>query len=304
MTTRLWMVVLATVCTSASLYAQQPGGGSDVWQRYQDKLAPVADYAVTMATLSGGHSFTSRMWRLTPKTRMEMEAPGMGSMAVIVDPEAANDQGGKGLSYMLFLSQKMYRKTALSAAQADKAKADADIKVEELGQETINNLVCDKRRVTVTEAATKQAHVILLWVSSFVHNMPVQMESTERGVPLIIQFRDYNFEKPAASLFVVPADFAAMGGGMFPGMPGGAVPGTVSALPETSAAPAIPVTAAAAPVTVQAGGVQVVLTTNAAVVPSAPVVDPAEAAKQAAKDAANNAAQEGVSRGLRKVFGW
>ena len=126
MTTRLWMVVLASVSASFSLCAQQPGGAG-VWQKFQDKLAPIADYSVTMVTLSGGNSSTSRMARLAPKMRMEMETPGMGSMAMIMDPEAANDKGGKGVSYTLFVAQKMYMKQALTPAGA-RTKTDADLK--------------------------------------------------------------------------------------------------------------------------------------------------------------------------------
>ena len=295
MTTRLWMVVLASVSASFSLCAQQPGGAG-VWQKFQDKLAPIADYSVTMVTLSGGNSSTSRMARLAPKMRMEMETPGMGSMAMIMDPEAANDKGGKGVSYTLFVAQKMYMKQALTPAGA-RTKTDADVSVEELGKDTVAGLICDKRRLTITEIATKQAHVMLLWVSSSVRNMPVQMESTEQGVTSVIQFRNYSFEKPAANLFVVPADFVVMGGGMFPGMPAGA------AAPDGVSAPAAPMVTLGSPalgVTVHPGGTAVV-TTN---VPVAAPQDVGEAAKQAAKDTTQSAVQEGVNRGFKKVFGW
>jgi outer membrane lipoprotein-sorting protein len=301
---RSWMVVFAVASVGTVLQAQPAGGVPDVWQRYQDKLSPVADYSVTMITQSGGHSFTSRMWRLAPKMRMEMDEAGMGQMAMIVDPEAASDPAGKGVSYTLFVARKMYMKSALAAAQASAAKADADLKVEELGKETINSLVCDKRRVIVTETATKKTHVVLLWVSSAVRNMPVQVESTEQGVTATIQFRDYNFEKPAANLFVLPEDYAPMGVGMFPGMSSGVMPGPAApASPQPPpAVPSLTVGSPAARVTVQSGGTQIAITNVPPV--TAPAQDAGDVAKQALKDTTQSAVQEGVNQGVKKLFGW
>ncbi|MFZ4395062.1 MAG: hypothetical protein ACOYOU_05475 [Kiritimatiellia bacterium] len=42
-----------------------------------------------MTMVSGGHSLTSRLWRLAPRTRMGFTMPGFGTMANIFDPEAA-----------------------------------------------------------------------------------------------------------------------------------------------------------------------------------------------------------------------
>lgn len=297
----LAVTILLVASIAAQVSAQSvPASNPDVWLRFQDKLVTVSDYAVTMTMVSGGHSLTSRLWRLAPRTRMEFAVPNFGTVANIFDPEAANDQGGKGVSYMLFVENKCYRKTALPPAQGSTAKSDTDVKTEELGKETIQGLVCDKRRMTVTESSTKQAHVMLLWTSSFVRNMPVQFESTEQGVTTRLQFRDYNFDKPAASLFVVPADYVAMPG--VPTMPGvPAMPGVAAPAPVAPpTAPSISVGSPLLNVTVQPNMSAPVITNR----PATAADDVGEVAKEAAKSATQNAVQEGVNRGLKKAFGW
>jgi outer membrane lipoprotein-sorting protein len=300
-----WSVAVAALLASLSLQAQQPGGSPVIWQKFQDKFGPVQDYAVTMVSQSGGNSFSSRVYRLATRTRMEMEAQGMGGMAMISDPEAPNDKGGKGVAYSLFLTQKMYMKMALTPTTGGNGQTDADVSVEELGKETVAGLVCDKRRMTITEVASKAKHVVLLWTSSSVRNMPVQIESAEQGTTTVIQFRDYDFAKPAATLFVVPADFTPMGG--FPGMMPGGMP-----VRTPTAAPAPGVTVGAPSVSVGTPGVSVATPAVGVSVqpsPAAPVTNTApqtmeDAVKQGVKDGTQNAVQEGVNRGLKKVFGW
>ena len=81
----LAITMLLIAATATCLPAQSvPNSGPDIWLRFQDKMAPVSDYAVTMTMASGGQSLTSRLWRLAPRTRMEFTMANFGTIASIV----------------------------------------------------------------------------------------------------------------------------------------------------------------------------------------------------------------------------
>jgi len=288
MSARLWFPGFVAGLACTALRAQMPDGNA--WQKYCEKVSPVPDYSVTMVMQGGDHVMTSQVARLAPRMRTEMSLPGMGAMVSIVDPEAANDRGGKGVAYTLFPARKTYMKHALSPSTPVQDKATpADVKIEELGKETVDGMLCDKRRLTLVEGAGQPAHVVLVWTAPAVRNMPVRFESLDQGMPVRIAFRDYRFDKPAASLFVVPSNYVA--GGMFPGMPGmgGFVP------------PAAPAADAAAADS-EAGGMPAVPPVPAPAVTNAPSMG--DSVKDAAKETTRSAVQEGVNRGLRKVLNW
>jgi hypothetical protein len=290
-------VFAALALLAAGARAQSRGPGGEAWMKHLDKLGFARDYTVTMETEAEGSVFSSRMARLAPKTRMEMEMPQMGRMVTILDPEAANDRGGKGVTWMLFPASKTYMKMAAPAADAE-GTSKAEVKVEELGKETMDGMVCEKRRLTVADPDTRRTQVTLFWTAAAVKNMPVRIETTEGG-RAVVRFKDYDFAKPAADLFAVPADYTPGG---FPGIMGEFTPPTTPAMPATPAMPTMPAPPAmpavpappAAPTLPQA----VTAATNAAVQP-----DPGQAAKEAAKEAARGAVNEGINRGLNRLFG-
>jgi len=185
-------------------------GASAAWMKYQDKLSPVKDYTVTTVMEVEGQAVTSKMFKLGQKVRMEIAMQGMQSVTLL-DPEA---DGGKGASYVLMPMMKTYMKMPVPPDAAAKAD-DADVKIEELGKEDVDGVACSKRRVTITDNG--RAMVMTLWSSPKAKDMPVKMEMTE-PTRVVIKFKDYDFTKPAADLFTLPADYKAMDmGGMMMG---------------------------------------------------------------------------------------
>lgn len=293
---RFGFIVSACLLPGLLLQAQTRGGSSDVWHRYSEKMGFAGDYSVTMETQSGGHTMRARMARRAPNTRMELDAPGIGPMISLHLSEEANSKGGKGVSYSLFPATKTYMRMDASASPDAKAKQEGTVKIEELGQETIEKQVCQKRRITITEPRSPAPHVLLLWCASAVKNMPVRMETGEGREKTVIRFFDYDFKKPDAALFQVPRDYTP--GGFFPGAPGRGPATDAEAMrraAEQAAADEAAREAAAkagTPVEVQQAA------------PADPARDVANEAKEAAKENTRNAVREGVNAGFRKAFGW
>jgi len=206
-----WLVAAGAIFAGSLAWAQGGMGmGGGAWMKFQDKLNPVQDYSVTMVMDMGQQAMTSKMYKLGKKMRTEMNQQGFQAIS-IVDPEADN---GKGAAFTLMPMMKTYMKVPISADAAAKADDDkVDIKIDELGKEDVDGVSCAKRRATITLSNGKSL-VIMLWTSPKAKDMPVKVEMTD-PVKATIRYKDYDFTKPSADLFTLPADYKAMDmGGM------------------------------------------------------------------------------------------
>ena len=202
-----WWLAVGVVLAGSLAWAQGRGGMSAraAWMKVQEKLSPVQEYSVTMVMEAEGQAMTSKMFKAGKKVRMEVSMQGMQAIT-LVDPEA---DGGKGASYMLMPMMKTYMKTPLPPEAAAKADDDkADVKIDELGKEDVDGVSCVKRRVTVTVTTDGKAVTMTMWSSPKAKDMPVKVSMTEPAAMTIL-FKDYDFTKPAADLFTIPADYKA-----------------------------------------------------------------------------------------------
>lgn len=179
--------------------------------KMQEKISPVQEYSVTMVMDVAGQTVNTKMFQLGKKVRTEVNHMGMQAIT-IVDPEADD---GKGVVYTLMPMMKTYVKMPIPAEAASQTADDnLDFKIDELGKEDVDGVSCDKRRVTVTVDGKELSMTV--WTSPKAKDMPVKMEMTEPMKSTIL-YKDYDFTKPAASLFTLPADYTAMDlGGMMP----------------------------------------------------------------------------------------
>ena len=202
MNTRKWMTAAVAVF-AASLAQAQGAGMNALWMKVQDKLTPVHEYSATMGVEAGGRAMSSKVFKSGQKMRTEIAAEGM-QIVIIVDPET---EDGKGVGYTLMPMMKMYTKLPLPPEAFTKADDDKmEVKVEELGKEDVGGQSCDKRRVTATEDG--KTYTMLVWNSPAAKNMPVKIEVQDGpGGKAVITFKDYDFKKPAADLFTVPAGY-------------------------------------------------------------------------------------------------
>jgi hypothetical protein len=213
-----WLVTVGAVATASLVQAQGLGNMGNAWTKYQDKISPVKEYSATMIMEVGGQTMTTKTFKSEKKTRTEITMQGMQAITIL-DPDA---DSGKGAMYMLMPMMKTYTKTPFSAEMTAANKTDAketDFKIEELGKEQVDDVACDKRRITVI--ADGNQTTMMVWASPAAKNMPVKIEMTTPTV-MVIKFKDYDFKKPSNDLFKVPADYKVNDmGGMMMGMPPG-----------------------------------------------------------------------------------
>jgi len=205
------VMTIGAIVTAGLLQAQGPGMNNAAWMKFQDKLTPVKEYSATLVMEVSGQTITSKMFQSGKKTRTEIATQGMQIIS-ITDPEADD---GKGAMYMLMPVMKTYTKMPFPADAAGQADKEPDIKIEEIGKEDVDGVSCDKRRVTITADGKEQ--VMTMWLSAAAKNMPVKMEMAA-PTAVVIKYKDYDFKKPSADLFTVPADYKAnammnLGGG-------------------------------------------------------------------------------------------
>ena len=176
---------------------------------YHDTLFPVQDYSVTMTMDAGGRTLENKTIKLGKKMRMEIAQSDL-QIVSIVDPEADD---GKGVAYALRPTMKTYTKLPIPPGAFASALAKAEdikdsVKIEVRGKEDVDGVPCDKRSVTITD--NDKPFTITQWTSPQNKNMPVKMTIDD----MVIRYKDYDFTKPSADLFTVPADYKAndMGG--------------------------------------------------------------------------------------------
>lgn len=198
----MWVMVVAAVAAGRLSLAQMPGVNA-LWIRVQDKLTPVHEYSATMVVEAGNRTMSSKVFKSGRKMRTEVGMEGM-QIVILVDPDA---EDGKGVGYTLMPAMKMYTKLPLPPEAVVKAEDDKmEVKIEELGKEQAAGVSCDKRRVTASEGG--KSYTVLVWSSADVKGMPVKLEVQDGpGGKAVITFSDYDFKKPAADLFAVPADY-------------------------------------------------------------------------------------------------
>ena len=244
------LVLIMGVLLTASLFAQgarKPGGAQQqLWLKFEKELGMQTRYSADMDVQVMGMVMPSKTYRLDGKSRIETTVPMINLRMVAL----TLTENGKTVNYQLFPDKKKYCIAPDEGAGVDD-KTKLDYKLEELGTETYENVACKKRRMTVT-MTDGETQVLDMLFSPAQKNMPVKMTATvkletEPGKPpmdisSVVLFKNYKFAVPAASLFVVPKDYAQAkdmeeimmeGGGLFglPQQQTGAAPAAGATLP-------------------------------------------------------------------------
>lgn len=127
----------------------------------------------------------------------QMAAMGMDKMISITVPE-------KNMVYMIIPGLKGYCEIKPPAAPADAAGKEPKLEIVDLGKETVDGHACTKKQIK--QAGAPAGEKVLWWAATDLKDMPIKAEiSTADGNAATLHFTNYNFAKPAASLFTVPA---------------------------------------------------------------------------------------------------
>jgi hypothetical protein len=129
----------------------------------------------------------------------QMKQMGMDKMTTISDPE-------KKLVYMIYPTLKAYAEMPIPNADAKKSDKDLELKVTELGKETVEGHECVKNKAVVTDKEGKTTE-FTVWNATDLKKFPVKIAANQKNMDMVMTFKDVKFAKPDAGLFDPPSDY-------------------------------------------------------------------------------------------------
>jgi len=200
--------------TSAQQAQNEP---QNALMKYAKELGLQTVYSADMDMQVMGMAMAAKVWHDGDKSRAETTVPILNVKTVAIQ----TTKDGKPASYTLFPATKKY---VVQPQQTAAAEAAADVVITDLGKEAYNGEQCVKKRMVVKGDESTTMDILF---SPSKKNMPVKMTSAmgsadpaENAVAVIL-FKNYNFAKPDAALFTIPAGYTeaanmqeAMGGGL------------------------------------------------------------------------------------------
>ncbi len=231
-------LLLGSMCLIAAVVSAQPGsqnrggpgamgggmkgppGGASMAKLFGDNKAFSADLELRTrdkgseeaTTIPGKFAFLDGKSRfdmdlgetkgrqMAPGSANQMKAMGMDKIVSISRPD-------KKATYMMYPGLQAYVEQPMKDSEAGKGTDDAKVETTELGRETVDGHPCVKNRTVVADAEGNK-HESTVWNATDLNKFPVKIETTESGSLLTMQYKNIKLQKPEASLFEPPADFA------------------------------------------------------------------------------------------------
>jgi len=148
-------------------------------------------FEMDMTQMKGG--------QLPPGAADQMKQMGMDKMVIVTVPE-------KKVTYLIYPGLEAYTEIPTTNPDAAKSAAQYDVKVTELGRETIEGHGCLKNKAEVADKDGKKRE-FTVWNATDQKKFPLKIESKEGNTNTVMQFKDVSFDKPAASQFEPPAAY-------------------------------------------------------------------------------------------------
>ena len=125
---------------------------------------------------------------------------GMAQVVSIVRPD-------QKIMHMIYPGMKSYAKMPLPSDESITNK-EPKIEITKLGEETIDGHACVKNKTIITaDDGTK--HEAILWNATDLKDFPLQIQSSEQGMTVLMHFKDIQSTKPDAALFEPPTGYTA-----------------------------------------------------------------------------------------------
>jgi Domain of unknown function (DUF4412) len=128
-----------------------------------------------------------------------MKSMGMDQVVTISLPE-------KKVAYMIYPGMQSYAVIQLPNAENVPTNSDFKVETTEIGKETVDGHPCVKNKYVVTDNEGVK-HEYTVWNATDLKKFPVKIQTIESGDDVTMLFKNVSLTKPAASLFVPPADF-------------------------------------------------------------------------------------------------
>lgn len=203
-TTRFLAVTALLAATASSACAQELTA-SQVAKELQKDFGLQTAYSVDMVVQTGKTNMNARMICNHGKTRTEMDNVMFNDRIVTLQIE----EGSTIRFYNVFPDQKKY------VVEEGPDPVVTMPKIEELGTETYEGVVCIQRRITDVRESYRNETTTLF--SPEQKNMPVKSttvlsQTLSPGSPAhetrnVIVYRNYDFSTPDDDLFTIPDDY-------------------------------------------------------------------------------------------------
>lgn len=135
--------------------------------------------------------------KMSPDMGEQLKQMGMDKMTMISRPD-------KAVSYILYPGFQAYVETPIKNTTTN--SNDFDVKVTELGKETVNGHACIKNKVVVTEK-NGDKHESTVWNATDLKNFPIKISTNENGNDVTMLFTDVKIAKQDSESFNPPSDY-------------------------------------------------------------------------------------------------
>jgi hypothetical protein len=222
---KLFLLLAAAAFTQFTTFAQpgspMSGSGAAMSKFFgkNNNFSAKCDMKATDASGKDIMSGTMNLAMLGDKVRSEIDMSQMTSSKM--PPGAADSMKKMGLAqvvsivrvdqkmmYMIYPGMKSYAKMPLPLDEASITNKEPKIEMTKLGDETIDGHKCVKNKAVFTaDNGTKISAT--LWNATDMKDFPIQIQTDNEGMNMLMHYKDIQFTKPDAALFEPPAGYTA-----------------------------------------------------------------------------------------------
>lgn len=224
-------LTLAGFVLAANPLRAQPGmpSASPVSDALAKALGTNLNFTATLQAVittgqGGTVSMSGKSYYAGGSSRMEMNIDSLSGGAF--PPGIVNQMAAMGLTQTVTISQNsakvlyivypgLQAYTKIPSPDSDPTEAN-DVKTEtaDLGKDTVDNHLCEKKTYTVTNTKTSQRVSLTIWSATDLKNTPLRIIQSvsggdAAGTTTTLHFSGVDPSTPAASLFVPPSDYTA-----------------------------------------------------------------------------------------------
>jgi hypothetical protein len=141
----------------------------------------------------------SRNPNMNAQMATTLKQMGMAQVISIIRPD-------KKLAYVIYPDQKAMMALPFSKEESREVEKAPKVSKTQLGKETIDGHPCIKNKVVVSDS-TGQSLEATTWDASDLKDLPIQIQTEEKGTISIVRFKQIQFARPEAGLFEPPTGF-------------------------------------------------------------------------------------------------
>ena len=197
------LLVVATTLTAA--HAQKTEGQNPFLKLAKEFDLQTA-YTVDMTMQVSGIAVMNKIYQNGEQSRFDTTIPFLNSKMSTIQ----TTKDGESSAIILVHHTKKY---VVQKATGEPSETDAEITITDMGTETYNGEKCTKKRIVIQNDASSTMDILF---SPKNKKMPVKITATANDAAqdgkdaAVVEmiFTNYDFTKPAATLFAIPADYA------------------------------------------------------------------------------------------------